>query len=73
MRIKGIEKMESVIKNNPHLSWENWTVTALTNDDGYHAKNGVFIDGSWKTKYSFEMIEYGVWEIPDRFLTHVQV
>jgi hypothetical protein len=25
------------------------------------------------TKYRFEMVDHGVWNIPDRFITHVQV
>jgi hypothetical protein len=73
MRIEGIEKMESIIKNSSHLSWNNWTVIAITDDDGYYTKNGILQNGKWKTRYSFEMLDYGVWEIPDRFLTHVQV
>jgi hypothetical protein len=73
MRIEGIEKMESIIKNSSHLSWNNWTVIAITDDDGYYTKNGILQNGKWKTSYSFEMLDYGVWEIPDRFLTHVQV
>ena len=65
--------MDNIIINNKNLEWDNWTVVVLTDDDGYYTKNGVFKNGKWKTQYRFEMVDYGVWEIPDRFLTHVQV
>jgi hypothetical protein len=65
--------MNSIIKNNSNFEWDNWTVVVLTDDDGYYTKDGVFKNGQWKTQYRYDMVEYGVWEIPDRFLTHVQV
>jgi hypothetical protein len=65
--------MNSIIKNNSNFEWDNWTVVVLTDDDGYYTKNGVFKNGQWKTQYRYDMVEYGVWEIPDRFLAHVQV
>lgn len=65
--------MNSIIKNHSNFEWDNWTVVVLTDDDGYYTKNGVFKNGQWKTQYRYDMVEYGVWEIPDRFLAHVQV
>ena len=65
--------MNSIIKNHSNFEWDNWTVVVLTDDDGYYTKNGVFKNGQWKTQYRHDMVEYGVWEIPDRFLAHVQV
>jgi len=73
MRISNKEKMNSIIKNHSNFEWDNWTVVVLTDDDGYYTKNGVFKNGQWKTQYRYDMVEYGVWEIPDRFLAHVQV
>ena len=73
MRIDSFNKMESIVKSNPDISWDNWCVVIETEDDGYYTKNGVFKNEAWKTQYRFEMVDYGVWEIPDRFLTHVQV
>jgi hypothetical protein len=73
MRINNKEEMNSIIKNNSNFEWDNWTVVVLTDDDGYYTKNGVFKNGQWKTQYRYDMVEYGVWEIPDRFLAHVQV
>ena len=65
--------MDSIIKDNSNFEWDNWTVLVLTDDDGYYTKNGILKNGQWKTQYRYDMVEYGVWEIPDRFLTHVQV
>jgi hypothetical protein len=73
MRINNKEEMNSIIKNHSNFEWDNWTVVVLTDDDGYYTKNGVFKNGQWKTQYRYDMVEYGVWEIPDRFLAHVQV
>lgn len=73
MRISNKEEMNSIIKNNSNFEWDNWTVVVLTDDDGYYTKNGLFKNGQWKTQYRYDMVEYGVWEIPDRFLAHVQV
>lgn len=73
MRVSSIDVMDQIIKSNPNMEWSNWTVVVYTDDDGYYTKNGVFKDGKWKTKHTFNMIEYGVWIIPDRFVKHVQV
>lgn len=73
MKITSKEEMERIVKSNPNMEWDNWTVIVYTDDDGYFTKNGVFKDGKWKTKYKFNMLDYGVWNIPDRFITHVQV
>lgn len=73
MRINSREKMDTIIKDNSNFEWDNWTVVVLTDDDGYYTKNGIFKDGQWKTQYRYDMVDYGVWEIPDRFLAHVQV
>lgn len=73
MRITNIDVMNQIIKSNPDMEWDNWTVIVYTDDDGYYTKNGVFKDGKWRTKYRFDMRDYGVWDIPDRFVKHVQV
>jgi len=73
MIINSFDKMESIVKCNSNLKWDNWTVIAIDNSDGYYTKDGAFIDGEWKKQYRFDMVDYGVWNIPDRYLTHVQV
>lgn len=73
MIVNSFDKMETIVKSNPNFEWDNWTVVVYTDDDGYYTKNGVFKDNKWMTKYKFEMIDHGVWNIPDRFLAYVQV
>ena len=73
MLIKSFKQMENIISNSKNMSWNGWTVVILEDTDGYFTKNGVFVDGRWQKQYSFNMLEYGVWNIPDRFITHVQV
>lgn len=73
MKINGFDEMNYIVSLNNNIEWDNWTVVVLTEDDGYYNSNGIFKDGLWKTQYRYEMVDYGVWEIPDRFLTHVQV
>jgi hypothetical protein len=73
MLINSINEMDSIVKSNLNMEWDNWTVIIYTDDDGFFTKKGVFKDGKWKTKYTFDMVDYGVWNIPDRFITHVQV
>lgn len=73
MIINSLEKMELIVKNNPHLKWDGVAVVAIIDKDGYYSKSGVFNNGKWKTEYRFEMVDYNVWNIPDRYLAHVQV
>jgi len=73
MIVNSIEKMEKIVKSYPNFEWDNWTVIIYTDDDGYYTKYGIFKDNKWMTKYKFEMIDHGVWNIPDRFLAYVQV
>lgn len=73
MKINSIDDMHRIVNSNPDMEWDNWTVIVYTDDDGYFTKNGVFRNDRWMTKYTFEMIDYGVWIIPDRLITHVQV
>lgn len=73
MKITSIDMMDQIIKSNPDMEWDNWTVVVYTDDDGYYTKNGVFKDGRWRTKYRFNMLDYGIWNIPDRFIKYVQI
>jgi hypothetical protein len=73
MKIDSLQKMELIVKNNPHLKWDGWTVIVQIDQDGYYSKEGSFNKGTWITEKRFDANNSGVWDIPDRFLTHVQV
>jgi hypothetical protein len=73
MKIDSLEKMELIVKSNPHLKWDGWTVIVQIDQDGYYSKEGSFNKGTWITEKRFDVNNNGVWEIPDRFLAHVQV
>jgi hypothetical protein len=73
MIIDNKDKMENIIQNNPNLKWDNWSVIAFKNEDGYYTKNGIFKDGKWMTQYRFDMIDYNTWNIPDKFLKEINV
>ena len=73
MKIDSLEKMEFIVKSNPHLKWDGWTVVIQIDQDGYYSKEGSFNKGTWITEKRFDVNNSGVWEIPDRFLAHVQI
>ena len=73
MIIKGFDEMDSVVKNSSNLKWDGWTVIVIDDTDGYFTKDGVFLNGRWVKQYRFDMFDYGIWNIPDRYLAHVQV
>lgn len=73
MTINGFDVMDKIISSSDNMSWNGWSVVVLDDTDGYYTKDGVFANGKWQKQYKFDMLEYGVWNIPDRFMTHVQV
>jgi len=73
MIIEGFDAMDRIISSSDNISWNGWSVVILEDTDGFYTKDGVFKNNRWQRQYSFNMLEYGVWSIPDRFLTHVQV
>lgn len=68
MKITSLEKMEEIVKNNRALSWDGWTVLqSMTNIDGYHSKEGVYVKGKWIVQKRYELTTTG-WEIPLKFV-----
>lgn len=68
MKITSLEKMESIVKNNKHLSWDGWTViNSYPSDKARTSTRGVFINGSWHIQNRFAPSELG-WDIPDKFV-----
>ena len=71
MIVNNIDKMEKIVKSNPHIKWDGWNIVVHIEEDGYLETDGVFVDGIWKKEKRFEMKENGAWDIPDRFLINV--
>jgi DNA modification methylase len=68
MKISDLQKMESIVSNNPSLIWDGWNVVFLEKDqDASLKKNAAFIDSTWHKKVVFENTG-GVWDIPDSIL-----
>ena len=68
MKISDLDKMESIVKNNPSLKWEGWDVVFLEEDgDANLKKNAAFVDSKWHKKVVFENSD-GAWDIPDSIL-----
>ena len=73
MVISQYETMESIVNNSP-LEWNGWNVVLdKRSDNGYSHFNGVFKDGAWYIRKTFNLTEQG-WNIPEKFVgNHVQV
>ena len=68
MKISDLQKMESIVKGNPSLTWEGWNVVFLEEDRNANLKkNAAFIDCKWHKKVVFENKD-GAWDIPDSIL-----
>jgi hypothetical protein len=72
MKIKSIEQIDNIVKTHSNFKWDGWTVVVEEDGDGYSSVNGVYTENGWKIQKRFECIK-GVWDIPDRYITHVQV
>jgi len=72
MKIKNLENINYIVDNNPNLKWDGWTVVIQEDEDGYSSINGVYTLNGWKVQKRFDCIN-GEWDIPDRYITHVQV
>jgi len=72
MKIRTLEHANNIVDNNPNLKWDGWSIIAQENGDGYSSINGVYTENGWKIQKSFDCIN-GVWDIPDRYIAHVQV
>jgi hypothetical protein len=71
MMITSLEKMEKIVKSNPNMKWDGWTVIVQINKDGFYSKEGSFNKGVWITEKRFDINDTGGWDIPDRYLLNV--
>lgn len=68
MIISDYDQMESIVKNNPLLSWSGWDVVMdKKTPNGFTHFNGVFKDGSWYIRKTFRLTESG-WNMPDKLV-----
>jgi hypothetical protein len=72
MKIKTLDNANYIVDNSPNLKWDGWSIVAQEDGDGYSSINGTYTKNGWKLEKRFECIN-GVWDIPDRYITHVQV
>lgn len=69
MKIIDLDQMEKIVKNNPQLFWEGWTVCTYSDEDGFYSKDGSFHEDKWMRKKIFEYANG--WNIPDRLIKNV--
>jgi hypothetical protein len=68
MKIKSLEKMETIVSKNRSLFWDGWTViNSYPSDKGRTSPFGAFIKGKWHMQNRFIPSSNG-WEIPDKFV-----
>jgi hypothetical protein len=65
MKINDLETMEKIVKSNSDLFWEGWSVCTYIKEDGFYHSDGVYKDGQWLRKKTFEYTSNG-WNIPDK-------
>jgi len=68
MLINSLEQMETIVDNNPTLSWKGWDVVESTVDPMAFTKlNAAFVDGKWVRTKTYTIEQQG-WEIPLKFV-----
>jgi hypothetical protein len=68
MKIKELEKMETIVVSNKSLSWNGWDVVhAYPSEKGATSKFGAYINGKWHITRRFQLGSDG-WELPDKFV-----
>jgi hypothetical protein len=70
MKINSLETMEKIVSKNSNLFWEGWSVCTYLEEDGLYSSEGVYKEGQWIKKKTFEYAFNG-WNIPDRFVKNV--
>lgn len=68
MFITDLTKMESIVANDKHLSWDGWTVVErIPTNKGYTSTDGVFANGKWNIEKRFDATREG-WKIPRKYV-----
>mgnify|MGYP003351044274 CR=1 FL=1 len=56
MFITDLIKMENIVENEKHLSWDGWTVVErIQTNKGMTSSDGVMISGKWFMEKRFEI------------------
>lgn len=67
MIITDLDIMNDIVDKNASLNWNGWDVVFdKETPNGYTHFNGVFKDGKWFIRKTYNLTESG-WNIPDRF------
>ena len=68
MFITDLQKMEAIVENDKHLSWDGWTVVErIPTAKGMTSPQGRMIDGKWYLEKRFVPSREG-WKIPGKYV-----
>lgn len=64
-----LKEAEKIVDNHPNLSWDGWTIEALTQDNNACLlTTGVFRNGTWHKRQLFPLKDNGKYDLPNRFV-----
>jgi len=68
MFITDLNKMEAIVENEKHLSWDGWTVVErIATNKGMTSSEGRMINGRWYIEKRFVPNREG-WKIPGKYV-----
>ena len=68
MFITDLSKMETIVENEKHLSWDGWTVVErVPSHNGMTSNAGVMVNGKWHMERRFVPSREG-WKIPGKYV-----
>lgn len=69
MFITDLNKMEAIVENDKHLSWDGWTVVErIATNKGMTSPQGRLVDGKWYMEKRFVPNQEG-WKIPHKYVS----
>lgn len=68
MFVTDLNKMETIVENEKHLSWDGWTVVErIPTNKGMTSTDGVMVNGKWYVQKRFVPSREG-WKIPSKYV-----
>ena len=68
MFITDLNKMETIVENEKHLSWDGWTVVErVATNKGMTSVEGRMVNGKWYIEKRFVPSREG-WKIPGKYV-----